>query len=162
MSLGRLFPSYSTIWKRRGKESFIDSLEDIQWYTKCPSLAIMPTVFPIFSLIWLLSQIVVNEHSQVLYVVFAFQRNGFIRIMAEKFQIYLIVMASFYLFWPLFGWGQKRLNRRLKIYARKLANASDFDNLRVRKISTSKRLRVRIIHVSQTKGKNLPVVSQVC
>ena len=41
-------------------------------------------------------------------------------------------------------------------------NASDFDNVRVRKISTSKRLRVRIIHVSQTKGKNLLVVSPVC
>ena len=41
-------------------------------------------------------------------------------------------------------------------------NASDFDNLRVRKISTSKRLRVRIIHVSQTKGNKLLVVSPVC
>ena len=41
-------------------------------------------------------------------------------------------------------------------------NASDFDNLRVRKTSTSKRLRVGIIHVSQTKGKNLLVVSPVC
>ena len=41
-------------------------------------------------------------------------------------------------------------------------NASDFDNLRVRKISTSKRLRVRIIHVSQTNGNNLLVVSPVC
>ena len=34
-------------------------------------------------------------------------------------------------------------------------NASAFDNLRVRKIATSKRLRVRIIHVYQTFGKNL-------
>ena len=41
-------------------------------------------------------------------------------------------------------------------------NVSDFDNLRVRKISTSKRLRVRIIHVSQTKGNKLLVVSPVC
>ena len=41
-------------------------------------------------------------------------------------------------------------------------NASDCDNLRVRKISTSKRLRVRIIHVSKTFGKNLLVVSPVC
>ena len=41
-------------------------------------------------------------------------------------------------------------------------NASDFDNLRVSKISTSKRLPVRIILVSQTKGKNLLVVSPVC
>ena len=40
-------------------------------------------------------------------------------------------------------------------------NASDFDNLRVRKISTSKRLRVRIINVSHTKGKNLLDVSLV-
>jgi len=40
-------------------------------------------------------------------------------------------------------------------------NASDFDNLLVRKISTSKRLRVRIIHVSQKPGKNLLVVSPV-
>ena len=29
-------------------------------------------------------------------------------------------------------------------------NAKDFDNLRVTKISTNKRLRVRIIHLSQT------------
>ena len=41
-------------------------------------------------------------------------------------------------------------------------NVGDFDNLRVRKISTSKRLRVRIIHVYQTKGENLLVVSPVC
>ena len=40
-------------------------------------------------------------------------------------------------------------------------NTSDFDNLRVRKISISKRLRVRIIHVSQVKGENLLVVSSV-
>ena len=33
-------------------------------------------------------------------------------------------------------------------------NARDFDNLRVKKRSTSKRLQVRIIHVSQTKGNN--------
>ena len=41
-------------------------------------------------------------------------------------------------------------------------NASAFDNLRVRKIATSKRLRVRIIHVYQTFGKNLLVISPVC
>ena len=41
-------------------------------------------------------------------------------------------------------------------------NASDFGNLRVKEMSTSKRLRGRIIHVSQTKGKNLPVVPPVC
>ena len=40
-------------------------------------------------------------------------------------------------------------------------NTSDFYNLRVRKISISKRLRVRIIHVSQVKGENLLVVSLV-
>ena len=44
----------------------------------------------------------------------------------------------------------------------KSQNASDFDNLRVRKTSTGKRLRVRIIHVSPKKGKNLLVVSTVC
>ena len=33
-------------------------------------------------------------------------------------------------------------------------NANDFDNLRVTKISTNKRLRVRIIHVSQTFGES--------
>ena len=37
-------------------------------------------------------------------------------------------------------------------------NASNFDyNLRVRKVSTSKRLRVTITHVSETKGNYLPV-----
>ena len=41
-------------------------------------------------------------------------------------------------------------------------NASAFDNLRVRKIATSKRLRVRIIHVYQTFGNNLQVISPVC
>ena len=41
-------------------------------------------------------------------------------------------------------------------------NASAFDNLRVRKMATSKRLRVRIIHVYQTFGKNLLVISPVC
>ena len=41
-------------------------------------------------------------------------------------------------------------------------NTSAFDNLRVRKISTSKRLRVRIIHVFQTFGKNFLVISPVC
>ena len=37
-------------------------------------------------------------------------------------------------------------------------NASAFNNLRVRKISTCKRLQVRIIHVYQTLGKNVQVV----
>ena len=41
-----------------------------------------------------------------------------------------------------------------KLTLANLQNASDSDNLRVRKISTSKRLRVRIIHVSQTKLPN--------
>ena len=35
-------------------------------------------------------------------------------------------------------------------------NARDFDNLRVKKMSTSKRLQIRIIHDSQTKGSNGP------
>ena len=35
-----------------------------------------------------------------------------------------------------------------------LQNAGDFDNLRVRKLCTSKRLRVGIIHVSQTFGES--------
>ena len=33
-------------------------------------------------------------------------------------------------------------------------NVRDFDNLQAKKMSTRKRLRVRIIHVSQTKGNN--------
>jgi len=40
-------------------------------------------------------------------------------------------------------------------------NASDFDILRVRTISTGRRLRVRIIHVSQIFGNNLLVVSPI-
>ena len=43
-----------------------------------------------------------------------------------------------------------------------VAKWSDFDNLRVRKISTSKRSQVKIIHVSQTFGKNLLVVASSC
>ena len=50
----------------------------------------------------------------------------------------------------------------LKLTLANSQNASDFDNLRVRKIFTCKRLRVRIIHVSQTKENNLLVVSPVC
>ena len=52
----------------------------------------------------------------------------------------------------------------LKINACKLAkiNVRDFDKLQIGKISTSKRLRVRIIHVSQAFGMNLLVVSPVC
>ena len=57
---------------------------------------------------------------------------------------------------PKLPWCNSALKQGSKL------NASDFDNLRVRKISTGKRLRVRIIHVSQTKGKNLLVVSPVC
>ena len=41
-------------------------------------------------------------------------------------------------------------------------NLNAFYNLRVRKIATSKRLRVRIIPVYQTFGKNLLVISPVC
>ena len=40
-------------------------------------------------------------------------------------------------------------------------NANDFDNLRVTKISTNKRLRVRIIHVSQTFGMYRRHVRQI-
>ena len=61
---------------------------------------------------------------------------------------------------PLRLQGLKLYTSGLKINA--LQNASDFDNLQERKISTSKGLRVRIIHVSQTKGTNLLVVSTVC
>ena len=74
------------------------------------------------------------------------------------------------------GTGEKRKQkqcrecpdrRRAHIQGSKLTlaysqNASAFDNLRVRKIATSKRLRVRIIHVYQTFGKNLLVISPVC
>ena len=49
-----------------------------------------------------------------------------------------------------------------KLTLANLQSAIDFDGLRVRKISPSKRWRGRTIHVSQTKGKNLLVVSQVC
>ena len=40
-----------------------------------------------------------------------------------------------------------------KLTLANLQNASDFDNLRVTKISTSKRLPVGVIHVSQTFGE---------
>ena len=48
----------------------------------------------------------------------------------------------------------------MKFTLAKSQNVSDFDILQVRKISTSKRLQVRIIHVSLTIGKNLLVISQ--
>ena len=57
--------------------------------------------------------------------------------------------------------ARKILAQSSKLTLANSQNAGDFDNLRVRKISISKRLRVRIIHVSQTKGKNLLVVSPV-
>ena len=41
-----------------------------------------------------------------------------------------------------------------KLALANLQNVSDFDNLRVRKISTSKHLSVRIIFVSQTFGES--------
>ena len=47
------------------------------------------------------------------------------------------------------------------IRARNLQNACDFDNQQVRKISTGKRLRLRIIHVSQAFGENLLVVTSL-
>ena len=48
----------------------------------------------------------------------------------------------------------RRHSQGSKLTLANLQNARDFDNLRVRKISTSKRLRVRIIHVSQTVGES--------
>ena len=57
---------------------------------------------------------------------------------------------------------RKRTDRAIEQGSKlKLANwqnASDFVNLRVRKISTSKRLLVRIIHVSQTCSREVVVV----
>ena len=50
----------------------------------------------------------------------------------------------------------------LEINTRKLANTSDFGNLRVSKIYTSKRFQIRIILVSQTFGNDILVVSPVC
>ena len=50
----------------------------------------------------------------------------------------------------------------LEINARKLAKCKLFDNLQVRKISTSKSWRFRTTQISQTFGKNLLVVSPVC
>ena len=49
----------------------------------------------------------------------------------------------------------------LEINARKLKKCEllSTDNLRVRKIASSKRLRVRIMQISQTFGKNLLVQS---
>ena len=63
---------------------------------------------------------------------------------------------------PLAVFGAAWLSQGSKLTLVNSQNASDFDNLRVRKISTSKRLRVRIIHVSQIKGNKLLVVSPVC
>ena len=45
-------------------------------------------------------------------------------------------------------------NQGSKLTHKKSQNANDFDNLRVTKISTNKRFRVRIIHVSQTFGES--------
>ena len=45
-------------------------------------------------------------------------------------------------------------NQGSKLTHKKSQNANDFDNLRVTKISTNKRLRVRTIHVSQTFGES--------
>ena len=63
---------------------------------------------------------------------------------------------------PLAVFGAAWLSQGSKLTLVNSQNGGDFDNLRVRKISTSKRLRVRIIHVSQTKGNKLLVVSPVC
>ena len=53
-------------------------------------------------------------------------------------------------------------NQGSKLTLANSQNTSKFGNLQVRKISTSKRLRARIIHVSQTKRKNLLEASPVC
>ena len=45
-------------------------------------------------------------------------------------------------------------NKGSKLTHKKSQNANDFDNLRVTKISTNKRLRVRTTHVSQTFGES--------
>ena len=50
----------------------------------------------------------------------------------------------------------------LKLMLANSQNASDFDNLIVRKMFTSKHLLVGIIHVSETVRKNLLVVLPVC
>ena len=50
-------------------------------------------------------------------------------------------------------------NQGSKLTLANSQNASYFNNLRLRKISTSKRLRVRIMQISQTFGKNLLLVS---
>ena len=52
----------------------------------------------------------------------------------------------------------KDSNQGSKLKLANWQNASDFVNLRVRKISTSKRLLVRIIHVSQTCSREVVVV----
>ena len=49
-----------------------------------------------------------------------------------------------------------------KLMPTNLQNISDFVNLQVRKISTTKRLQVKMFHFSQTKGENLLVVSPIC
>ena len=53
--------------------------------------------------------------------------------------------------------SQMKAKQGLKLMLANSQIASDFDKLQVRKISTSKRFRVRIIHVSQTFSKNLLV-----
>ena len=51
-----------------------------------------------------------------------------------------------------------KLMQGLKLKLANWQNASDFVNLRVRKISTSKRLLVKIIHVSQKCSREVVVV----
>ena len=71
MSLGCLSPDDYTIWQIRGKEGFINSLESIQWY-KVSESSNYANCFTIFFIniinVLLPSQIVINEHFQVLNV----------------------------------------------------------------------------------------------
>ena len=88
MSLGCLSPGDYTIWQIRGREGFINSLEGIQWYevSESSNYANCFTNFLINTInVLLLSQIVINEHSQVLNVSLAFQGNELFWIMVEKF-----------------------------------------------------------------------------
>ena len=69
------------------------------------------------------------------------------------------MMLSEFLNWKqasLVG-GQSLKRQGSKLMLTNLRNASYFDNLRVRKISSSKRLQVRIMQISQTFGQNLLV-----
>ena len=88
-------------------------------------------------------------------------------IHSNQYYIKYIVNKAFLANMQCRPWQVKLVLQEIHLQGSKLMlansqNASDFDKLQVRKISTSKLLRVRIIHVSQTFGKNLQVVSPVC